>query len=203
MPVPRPKRKSVVLAATACAGVLAIVLSVTGFGSGGSGDVTYLDGTTTALLYNAGHQPLAPDFTGTTLTGAPVNFSAYRGKVVVLNFWGAWCVACREEAPTLEVVAAQDQGAGVLFLGVDIEDTVANATAFIKKQGISYPSVNDPGNLVTLAFSSVVPIQSTPTTLVVGRTGHIVGAVFGQASYSELATILAKATGHTSQAGAA
>jgi peroxiredoxin len=203
VPVSRPKRKSVVLAATVCAGVLVIVLAVTGFGGGGSGDVTYLDGTTSALLYNAGHQPLAPDFSGSTLTGAPVKLSAYRGKVVVLNFWGAWCVACREEAPTLELAAEQNQGDGVSFLGVDIEDTVGNATAFIKKQGISYPSVNDPSNLVTLAFSSVVPIASTPTTLVIGRTGHIIGAVFGEASYSELATILTKATGHASQAGAA
>jgi peroxiredoxin len=201
--VPRPTRKSVLLAATACAGVLAVVLLVTAFtGSSGSGPV-YLDGNTNAVLYPNGHRPLAPEFSGTTLTGSTLHFSSYRGKVVVLNFWGAWCVACREEAPTLEVVAEQNQGDGVSFLGVDIEDTVGNATAFIKKQGISYPSVNDPSNLVTLAFSSVVPIASTPTTLVIGRTGHIVGAVFGEASYSELATILAKATGHASQAGAA
>ena len=192
MPVHRPKRKSVVLAATACAGVLAIVLSVTGFGGGG-GDVTYLDGTTTAFMYNAGHQPLAPDFSATMLTGTPLNFSSYRGKVVVLNFWGSWCTACREEAPTLSVLAEQDRG--VSFLGVDLQDTTANATAFIKNHDIDYPSVGDPSGTITLSFSSVVPINVTPTTLVIDRAGHIAGAVFGQVSYSELTTMLAKVTG--------
>jgi peroxiredoxin len=195
VPVPRPKRKSVVLAATACAGVLAIVLSITGFGGGGGNGVTYLDGTTNALLYGTGHRPLAPDFSATTLTGAPLNFSSYRGQVVVLNFWGSWCVACREEAPTLAVIAEQDRSEGVSFLGVDLQDTTANALAFIKKDDIDYPSVSDPSDTITLSFSSVVPINATPTTLVIDRTGHIAGAVFGQITYSELTTILTKVTG--------
>jgi peroxiredoxin len=195
VPVLRPKRKSVVLAATACAGVLAIVLSITGFGGSGGNGVTYLDGTTNALLYGTGHRPLAPDFSGTTVTGAPLSFSSYRGKVVVLNFWGSWCVACREEAPTLAVIAEQDQPEGVSFLGVDLEDTDANALAFLKKHDIDYPSVSDPSDTITLSFSSMVPINATPTTLVIDRTGHIAGAIFGQITYSELTTILAKVTG--------
>jgi peroxiredoxin len=193
VPVPRPKRKYVVTAAAACAAVLAIVLGVSAFGGSGSA-VTYLDGTTNALLYNAGHQPLAPDFSGTTLTGAPLHFSSYRGKVVVLNFWGSWCTACREEAPTLSVLAEQEQPEGVSYLGVDLQDQPANALAFDKNHDVSYPSVSDPSDTITLSFSSVVPISSTPTTLVIDRTGHIVGAVFGAVTYSELTTIVGSAT---------
>jgi hypothetical protein len=48
---------------------------------------------------------------------------------------------------------------------------------------------------VTLDFTSVVPIAGTPTTLVIDRTGHIAGAVFGSTTYPELTTILAKVTG--------
>ena len=191
MPVPRPKRKFIVLAAAACAAVLAIVLGVTGFGGGGSPGVTYLDGTTNAVVYHVGHRPLAPDFTGTTLTGTPLHFYSYRGKVVVLNFWGSWCTACREEAPTLSVLAEQERPKGVSFLGVDLEDTTANAMAFIKNHDIDYPSVGDPSDTITLSFSSVVPISSTPTTLVIDRTGHIAGAVFGQITYSELTAMIA------------
>jgi peroxiredoxin len=193
VPVHRPKRKSVILAAAACAGVLAVVLTVTGFGGGGGGDVTYLDGTTTALMYNTGHQPLAPNFSAATLTGTPLTLSSYRGKVVVLNFWGSWCTACREEAPTLSVLAEQERG--VSFLGVDLQDTTTNAMAFIKNHDVDYPSVGDPSGTITLRFSSVVPINVTPTTLVIDRAGHIAGAVFGQVSYSELTTMLAKVTG--------
>src|SRR2546430_8212178 len=54
-----------------------------------------------------------PIFTGTTLTGSKLSFSSYRGKVVVLNFWGSWCVPCREEAPILAAVAAKYRPSGV------------------------------------------------------------------------------------------
>lgn len=195
MPVPRPKRKYVVLAAAACAAVLAVVLGVSGFSSSTSGDVTYVDGSTTAFMYNAGQQPLAPDFSGTTLTGAPLNFSSYRGKVVVLNFWGSWCTACREESPTLTVVAEQEQQKDVSFLGVDLQDTDASALAFVKNHDVNYPSVSDPGALIALKFSSVTPISSTPTTLVIDRSGRIAGEVVGAASYSELTTMLARVSG--------
>jgi peroxiredoxin len=189
--VPRPKRRAVLVTATACAGVLAIVLLVTGFSGGSSSAVTYVDGNTGAVLYSAGHRPLAPDFSGTTLTGSSVRFSAYRGKVVVLNFWGSWCVPCRSEAATLAVVAEQYQPKGVTFLGVDVRDNTASAQAFTQSHDITYPSVSDPNDLITLDFSSVVPITSTPTTLVIDKTGHIAGAIFTEASYSELTTMLA------------
>ena len=157
--------------------------------------MSYVDGNNSAVLYAAGHRPVAPDFTGTTLTGSRLSFSSYRDKVVVLNFWGSWCVPCRAEASTLSEVAAQYHSSGVAFLGVDVRDTTASAEAFVRSFGITYPSVSDPSSVVTLDFTSVVPIAGTPTTLVIDRTGHIAGAVFGSVTYPELTTILTKVTG--------
>jgi peroxiredoxin len=191
------KRRLVVLAATALAGVALVVVLITGFAAGGNSGVTDVAGSTSAVLYSPGHQPLAPDFTATTLTGSRLSFSSYRGQVVVLNFWGSWCAPCRAEAPTLAVTAQQYRSAGVSFLGVDVRDTPASALAFTRNYGIPYPSVNDSSSEITLDFTSVVPIAGTPTTLVIDRTGHIAGAVFGTATHQELADILAKVTGKT------
>jgi peroxiredoxin len=83
----------------------------------------------------------------------------------------------------------------VAFLGVDVRDTTASAEAFARRYGITYPSVSDSGSQITLDFTSVVPIAGTPTTLVIDRTGHIAGAVFGQATYAELNTILGQVDG--------
>jgi peroxiredoxin len=146
------------------------------------------------VLYSAGHRPAAPAFTGTTLTGSKLGFSAYRGQVVVLNFWGSWCVPCREEAATLAAVSARYRSAGVSFLGVDVRDTAASAQAFVSKFRVGYPSVGDPGSVITAAFAAAVPIAATPTTLVIDRTGHIAGAVFGAVTYSELSKILTTVT---------
>ena len=192
----RTRRRVVVLLAAVAAGALLAVLLLVVL-PGGSSAVTYVDGNGQAVLYTAGHRPLAPDFTGITLTGSRLSLGSYRGRVVVLNFWGSWCAPCREEAPTLAVTAGQYRPAGVAFLGVDVRDTTASALAFTRDFGITYPSVSDPGSVITLEFTSVVPIAGTPTTLVIDRTGHIAGAVFGTATYQELTDILAKVTGKT------
>jgi len=186
-----------VLAAAVLAGVLLIVLLATGWAGGGHRDMTTVNGDASAALYPAGHRPLAPGFSGTTLTGSKLSFSDYRGQVVVLNFWGSWCVPCREEASTLAAVAAKYQSSGVAFLGVDVRDTTASALAFAHSFHVAYPSVADPGSAITLDFTAKVPIAGTPTTLVIDRTGHIAGAVFGTVAYSDLTAILAKVTGKT------
>jgi len=156
--------------------------------------VTNVDGNASAVVYAAGHRPLAPEFTATTLTGSTLSFSSYRGKVVVLNFWGSWCVPCREEASTLSAVAARYQPSGVSFLGVDVRDTTASAEAFARSFHVAYPSVSDPGSVITQDFTATVPIAGTPTTLVIDRTGHVAGAVFGAVTYPELTAILTRVT---------
>jgi thiol-disulfide isomerase/thioredoxin len=189
----KARRRTLVLAAAVLTGVLLAVVLVAGWAGGGNSGVTDVGGNTNAIIYAAGHRPLAPEFTGTTLTGSKLSFSSYRGQVVVLNFWGSWCDPCREEAPALAVAAKQYQAA-VTFLGVDERDTTASAEAFTRNFGITYPSVNDPSQEIALDFTAVVPLEGTPTTLVIDRTGHIAGAVFGTATYPELTAILAKVT---------
>jgi len=191
------RRRLIVLAATVCAGAALAVVLLTGWATGGNSGVTDVAGSASAVLYSTGHRPLVPDFTATTLTGSRLTFSSYRGQVVVVNFWGSWCGPCREEAPTLAVTARQYRPAGVAFLGVDVRDTTASALAFAHNYGITYPSINDASSVITQDFTSVVPIAGTPTTLVIDRTGHIAGAVFGTATYQELTDILAKVTGKT------
>jgi len=194
LPVRARRRRRVVLAAIVLAGVLLIVVLVTSLAGSGNSGVSTVGGNASTVVYQAGHRPLAPEFTGTTLTGSKLSFSSYRGKVVVLNFWGSWCVPCREEAPILAAVAGKYQPSGVSFLGVDVRDTTASALAFTHSFHVAYPSVIDQSSAITLDFTAKVPIAGTPTTLVVDRTGHIAGAVFGTVTYPGLTAIVAKVT---------
>ncbi|HEY7868999.1 MAG TPA: redoxin domain-containing protein, partial [Methylomirabilota bacterium] len=45
-----------------------------------------------------------PGFQGRTVTGQPVSLADFKGRVVLLNFWAAWCLECRSEMPELERV---------------------------------------------------------------------------------------------------
>jgi thiol-disulfide isomerase/thioredoxin len=185
------KRRVVVTTTAVLVVLLAVGLAVTFTGgSSQASDRQYIDGTTSAWLFKTGHRPLAPDFTGTTLTGAPLKFSSYRGKIVVLNFWGSWCGPCRGEAPILAVLSEKYAGDGVSFLGDDVGDTPTNALSFTRAEGITYPSVNDPGYQVAQDFGNAVLINDTPTTLVIDRTGHIAGVIYGSVAYSELDTMI-------------
>jgi thiol-disulfide isomerase/thioredoxin len=182
----RVKRRTVVtttaVVAVLLAGALAVTLLTSGSGNAAS------DGG--PIVYPAGHRALVPGFTGTSLTGTPIKLSSYRGKTVVLNFWGSWCSPCRAEAPTLAVADEQYGSKGVAFLGDDVGDTSADGLAFTREYGIAYPSVNDSSYGVVQAVSQVEPVSDTPTTVVIDKTGHLVGMILGKASYGELTTLI-------------
>ncbi len=187
----KAKRRIVVTVAAVVAALLAGALAVTlTQGSGKASGVTYIDGNNSQLVYAVGHRPLAPDITATSLTGAPIRLASYRGKVVVLNFWGSWCPPCREESPTLAVLSEQYRSQGVSFLGDDVGDTPANALAFTRSVGITYPSMNDNGYAIVQDFGRVASVGYTPTTVVIDRTGRIAGLVIGKVSYQAMTTML-------------
>ena len=182
----KAKRRTVVtvtaVAAVLLAGALTVTLLTSGKGKTAS--------ATNTVAYPAGHRPLAPDITGTSLTGATIKLSSYRGKTVVLNFWGSWCSPCRSEAPVLALLDKQYASKGVAFLGDDVGDTPVNALAFTRGVGISYPSINDQGYAVVAQLSRVVPVSDTPTTVVIDKTGHVAGTILGAINYGEMTTLL-------------
>jgi thiol-disulfide isomerase/thioredoxin len=148
------------------------------------------DGGTT--VFGGSSAPHAPPVTGTTLGGAKLSLSRFRGHVVVLNFWGSWCTPCRAEAPRLASLARAFGPSGVAFLGVDIRDTPASAEAFLRNFKITYPSLNDPGGQIALDFRSTVPPAGIPTTLVISRSGRIAARIIGEVSYPGLHGLISK-----------
>jgi peroxiredoxin len=161
------------------------------FTTGSSAASRVINGST--IEYTAGHQPLLPDITATSLTGSPVKMTSYRGKILVLNFWWSACAPCVAEAPTLEVAYQHYHPQGVDFLGDDVDDTPTNALSFIHSEGISYPSINDPSGSVVQQFSQAAPVSATPTTAVIDKAGHVVGISLGRITIGELATLIHQA----------
>jgi peroxiredoxin len=146
-------------------------------------------------VYAASHRQPAPHISGTTLTGQKLRLSSYRGSIVVLNFWASWCGPCQAEAPGLAALSSQLRSRGVRFLGDDVQDDPASAKAFMKSNQISYPSLNDPGEQIALAFHSTVTLASIPSTLVIDRTGHIAGRILGSVTYDGLRSLIARISG--------
>ncbi|HEY6277065.1 MAG TPA: TlpA disulfide reductase family protein [Streptosporangiaceae bacterium] len=178
--------------AAAAASLAAAALALTACSSGpiaqstpASNGQNFVPGAPGTTVF--GHDsPMAPRVSGTTLGGARLSLSEFRGHVLVLNFWGSWCTPCRAEAPALAALAQHFGPAGVRFLGVDIRDTPATAEAYQRDFRITYPSLNDPGDEIALDFASTVPPAGIPTTLVISRTGRIAARIIGGVSYPGL-----------------
>jgi peroxiredoxin len=145
-------------------------------------------------IFPSGQRPLMPAVSGRTLTGQELRLAAEHGHVVVLNFWGSWCTVCRQEAPALAVAARQLKPSGVQFVGVDVEDNTASAKAYMQQYGLSYPSLNDPGDLIAAEFNQLIPISALPSTLVISPDGKIAGRVIGAASVQDLRRLIKAAS---------
>ena len=139
-------------------------------------------------------------FEGVTETGETVTSDQYRDDVLVVNFWYAACGPCIVEAPLLEKVWQEYQDGGVAFLGVNTYDQPATALSFARDNGVTYPSVIDVNDgRVKLAFATVTPIQATPTTLVLDRSGRVAARIIGQLpSASILSTLVADTVAESS-----
>jgi cytochrome c biogenesis protein CcmG/thiol:disulfide interchange protein DsbE len=102
--------------------------------------------------------------------GDTVRLDALRGKVVVLNFWASWCLACRDEHEVLSEVARTYAGKPVQFLGVLYNDVPDKGRAWIAEMGgQSYPSVDDPGARVAIDYG----LYGVPETFFLDAAGRV------------------------------
>ena len=136
----------------------------------------------------------APTLSGPELgkDGATVSTANYAGKVLVLNVWGSWCPPCRAEAKDLQA-ASEATKSDAQFIGLNVRDAAPAAPeAFLRAQGITYPSIFDPSGQTLLQLSGQVPPQAIPTTLVLDRQGRVAIRALGQVSEATLTEMVAQ-----------
>lgn len=113
--------------------------------------------------------PLAPDFSLPQLDGQNLRLSAYRGKVVLLDFWATWCAPCREQ--TAHFVELQDKyrDQGLQIIGVAMDDSPDPVPEFYQKFRMNYPVVM--GN--AQAGELYGGVLGLPIAFLIGRDGRI------------------------------
>lgn len=146
------------------------------------------DGTVTEVARSDRGEPV--DLSGRVVDGSSVDLADWRGDPVVLNTWFAACGPCRAEAADLAAISEETAADGVRFLGINTDDGAAQADAFARQFGITYPSLLDTDGKAVLALRGEVPPMATPTTLVLDRQGRVASRIIGKADPSVLRTLI-------------
>ncbi len=133
-----------------------------------------------------GSHPIAPDASRPlpVLAGdGESSLDAYRGKVVIVNFFASWCVACQEESPLLERTQHRLERHGATILGITYQDDAGKSREFLRHYGLTYPALRDVSGEMAAAYGT----RQLPESFLVGREGRIydiergpVGSAFAQ-----------------------
>lgn len=118
----------------------------------------------------------APDFKVVTLDSVPrtKTLSDYRGDVVMINIWATWCLPCRVEMPSIEMLhqAYASKGLRIVAISVDDPGTEPQIRSFIKQYGITFEVLHDEGAQEG-KVSRDYQTSGYPETVIIGRDGII------------------------------
>ncbi len=111
----------------------------------------------------------APDFTLKALDGANLRLSEFRGQVVLVNFWARWANDSRREMPALDRIHTTYGRAGLVVLGVSVDDDLRRAQEFADSMKVSYPVMFDTGSVLGRDYQ----LGKLPMTILVDRSGVV------------------------------
>jgi len=127
----------------------------------------------------------APTATYPKLEGGLGSLADYKGRDVVLNLFGSYCVPCKKEMPDLEKLH-RELGDEVAFVGLAVNDSQRDAEAFVRKYGATYDIGRDPGGKIAAELGVI----NMPSTFLIGKDGRIKSAKAGAVTASELRTLI-------------
>jgi len=111
----------------------------------------------------------APDFVLRGLDGRNLRLSEFRGQVVLVNFWTRSDGDSRQLMPALDRINITYQRAGLVVLGVSVDDDLRRSKEFAASMGVSYPILFDTGSQIGKNYL----LQKMPMTILVDRAGVV------------------------------
>jgi peroxiredoxin len=132
--------------------------------------------------------PAAPGFRVRLLDGSrTVNSRDLIGKkILVLRFQASYCKPCARESLSLARLTDRYRARNVEVLAIHVQDTAADARAFVHANHVGYPVALDP----RLTIGNHYGFKGSPYTVVVDRNGEIVARLVGESAVSKLPRIL-------------
>lgn len=144
--------------------------------------------TADRTIYRAGD--MAPDFQLNQVNNhnelETVRLSDYKGKGVMLNFWGTWCEPCEAEMPYMQSLYPEYKDKGVEIIAVSLDATEFVVDKFIDKYNLTFPIPHDTKDQVRDLYK----IGPIPSTFFISPEGEIVEIVEGALTLERLESYL-------------
>jgi cytochrome c biogenesis protein CcmG/thiol:disulfide interchange protein DsbE len=146
------------------------LLALLAFGVENSGPSNQL-----AARVSRGQTPPAPN-SGMRLqllgSSRETSLDQLRGKVVMVNVFAGWCVACQEEVSIIKHAQQVLAAHGGQVVGVTFQDSTGDAQGYMQKYGLHYPVLLDPAG----SFVAPYGVSGVPETFFIDRNGDVVAA---------------------------
>lgn len=133
----------------------------------------------------------APDFKINTFDDAEFTLTDNIGKPIVINFWASWCLPCREEAEILQRFSIK-LNPSVVFVGVNIQDSINDANEFMNEFGIEYINGPDKTGSITIDYGVI----GLPVTFFVDGNGIVANRWVGAISEPKFIELLDATIGY-------
>ncbi len=122
----------------------------------------------------------APEFVRTDLKHRKLDLHAYRGKIVLLDFWATWCAPCLLEMPRFAAWQSQYGSRGLQIIGISMDDDPALARRVFNKLKLNYPVAMGDEKLGQL-YGGVLGL---PLTFLIDGQGRVQGQFQGETGLS-------------------
>lgn len=102
--------------------------------------------------------------------GKKIDLSAYKGKVVMVDFWASWCVPCRKSFPWLDKMQNTLKSKGLVIIGVNVDENTQDANDFLQKYPANFKIIFDPVG----SHAEHYNVMGMPSSLIFDRQGNLV-----------------------------
>ncbi|WP_246788234.1 TlpA disulfide reductase family protein [Bradyrhizobium sp. CCBAU 53421] len=121
------------------------------------------------------------------LAAGALDLTAFKGRLVLVNFWATWCAACRTELPMLDRLAASGRS-DLVVVAVSTDRNRAQVAPYVKQLKLRHLAIGfDPGGLVSRVDAAELDtpfaLYGMPISFLVGVSGEVEGYMTGEADW--------------------